>query len=201
MDVRAPFLDRRLGYVTRRWLLPLIGALVGLVTGEAFADPQTIAMYVFGLFGITAGFTLGLLVAVMQVQGTLAKPQDVGARPLTDFGDLGYVLLIVSGLALRLLRLRRQADARPRRPAQPRRRLGLGERRHVVRAVQPAQGRQAARGSGPEAARAPEATLADAVHPPRRAEDPADVDAVPRRNRARRRSRIARARLTRSVAV
>jgi signal transduction histidine kinase len=43
---------------------------------------------------------LGLFVAVMQVQGTLAKPQDVGARPLTDFGDLGYVLLIVSGLAL-----------------------------------------------------------------------------------------------------
>jgi signal transduction histidine kinase len=43
---------------------------------------------------------LGLLVAVLQVQGTLAKPQDVGARPLTDFGNLGYVLLIVSGLAL-----------------------------------------------------------------------------------------------------
>src|SRR5215471_6016913 len=43
---------------------------------------------------------LGLLVAVMQVQGVLAKPQDVGARPLTDFGNLGYALLIVSGLAL-----------------------------------------------------------------------------------------------------
>src|SRR5437879_747324 len=43
---------------------------------------------------------LGLVVAVMQVQGVLAKPQDVGARPLTDFGNLGYVLLIVSGLAL-----------------------------------------------------------------------------------------------------
>ena len=43
---------------------------------------------------------LGLFVAVMQVQGTVAKPQDVGARPLTDFGYLGYVLLVVSGLAL-----------------------------------------------------------------------------------------------------
>jgi len=43
---------------------------------------------------------LGLVVAVLQVQGVLAKPQDVGARPLTDFGNLGYVLLIVSGLAL-----------------------------------------------------------------------------------------------------
>lgn len=43
---------------------------------------------------------LGLLVAVMQVQGTLAKPPDVPARPLGDFGHLGYALLIVSGLAL-----------------------------------------------------------------------------------------------------
>src|SRR5215469_13599261 len=43
---------------------------------------------------------LGLSVAVMQVQGTMAKPQDLGARSLTDFGHLGYVLLIVSGLAL-----------------------------------------------------------------------------------------------------
>lgn len=43
---------------------------------------------------------LGLFVAVMQVQGTLAKPPDVGARPLSDFGHLGYALLIVSGLVL-----------------------------------------------------------------------------------------------------
>ena len=43
---------------------------------------------------------LGLVVAVMQVQGTLAKPADVGSRPLTDLGHLGYVLLIVSGLVL-----------------------------------------------------------------------------------------------------
>jgi signal transduction histidine kinase len=43
---------------------------------------------------------LGLLVAAMQVQGTLAKPAEVGSRPLTDLGHLGYVLLIVSGLAL-----------------------------------------------------------------------------------------------------
>jgi signal transduction histidine kinase len=44
---------------------------------------------------------LGLFVAVMQVQGTVARPQDVVApRPLTDFGYLGYVLLIGSGLVL-----------------------------------------------------------------------------------------------------
>jgi signal transduction histidine kinase len=47
---------------------------------------------------------LGLLVAAMQVQGTTAKPQDVGSRPLTDFGNLGYVLLTVSGLMLVLRR-------------------------------------------------------------------------------------------------
>ncbi len=43
---------------------------------------------------------LGLVVAVMQVQGTMAKPADVGARPLTDFANLGYVLLVASGLVL-----------------------------------------------------------------------------------------------------
>ena len=43
---------------------------------------------------------LGLFVAVMQVQGTLAKPEEVGSRPLTDLGNLGFVLLLVSGLVL-----------------------------------------------------------------------------------------------------
>ncbi len=47
---------------------------------------------------------LALLVAVMQVQGTLAKPAEVGSRPLTDFGNLGYALLIASGLALAVRR-------------------------------------------------------------------------------------------------
>ena len=47
---------------------------------------------------------LGLFVAVMQVQGNLAKPADVGSRPLTDFGYLGYALLIVGGLVLAVRR-------------------------------------------------------------------------------------------------
>jgi signal transduction histidine kinase len=47
---------------------------------------------------------LGLLVAVMQVQGTLAKPAEVGSRPLADVAYLGYLLLIVSGLALSVRR-------------------------------------------------------------------------------------------------
>lgn len=47
---------------------------------------------------------LGLIVAVLQVQGTVAKPPDVGARPLNDLGHLAYVLLIVSGLVLTVRR-------------------------------------------------------------------------------------------------
>jgi len=47
---------------------------------------------------------LGIFVAAMQVQGTVAKPADVGSRPLADFGHLGYILLTVSGLALTLRR-------------------------------------------------------------------------------------------------
>jgi len=43
---------------------------------------------------------LGVIVAVMQVEANMAKPQDVGARPFTAFGNLGYVLLTVSGLML-----------------------------------------------------------------------------------------------------
>ena len=47
---------------------------------------------------------LAIFVAFMQVQGVVAKPADVGARPLTDFGYLGYALLIVSGLVLAVRR-------------------------------------------------------------------------------------------------
>jgi signal transduction histidine kinase len=47
---------------------------------------------------------LGLLVAAMQVQGTAAKPVDAASHPPTAFGNLGYVLLTVSGLVLALRR-------------------------------------------------------------------------------------------------
>jgi signal transduction histidine kinase len=43
---------------------------------------------------------LAVLVALMQVQGSVAKPQDVGARPLSALGHLGYLLLIGTGLIL-----------------------------------------------------------------------------------------------------
>ncbi|MEV0564795.1 sensor histidine kinase [Dactylosporangium sp. NPDC050588] len=47
---------------------------------------------------------LGCFVAVMQVQGTLAKPQEVGSRPLADLGHLGIALLVASGLILAVRR-------------------------------------------------------------------------------------------------
>ncbi len=45
---------------------------------------------------------LALFITVMQVQGTLARDPTATtpARPLTDFGNLGYALLIVSGLVV-----------------------------------------------------------------------------------------------------
>ncbi|MGW0229257.1 sensor histidine kinase [Actinopolymorpha singaporensis] len=44
---------------------------------------------------------LALFVTVMQVQGTVAVGADkVSARPLTDLGYLGYVLLVVSGVVI-----------------------------------------------------------------------------------------------------
>jgi signal transduction histidine kinase len=58
----------------------------------------------FRLPALAQDVLLGLLVAVMQVQGSLAKPPEVGSRPLTDLGHLGYVLLIVSGLVLAVRR-------------------------------------------------------------------------------------------------
>jgi signal transduction histidine kinase len=51
---------------------------------------------------------LALFITVMQVQGTTsrvaAEPESV-MRPLTDYGHLGYVLLIASGAAIALRRL------------------------------------------------------------------------------------------------
>src|SRR5712691_7403790 len=87
-------------------------------------------------------------------------------------------------MAVRLLRVRRwEADARPRRTEIARRRLRLGERRHVVRSVQPAQGRSHARGERAAPAHEAETAGAGAVHSPRRTEDPARLEALPARSR------------------
>jgi signal transduction histidine kinase len=47
---------------------------------------------------------LGAFVAAAQVSGNLTKPPSVGARSFDDFGYLGYVLLVVTGMALTLRR-------------------------------------------------------------------------------------------------
>ena len=69
-------------------------------------------------------------------------PRDVCPSPTRSHAkDLAPCALRTRRLAVRLLRVgREQADARPRRPALAWRRLGLGERRHLVRALQHAQG-------------------------------------------------------------
>lgn len=55
----------------------------------------------FSLRAVTHDVLLALFVTVMQVQGTVARVAAEGAtRALADLGDLGYALLVVSGLAL-----------------------------------------------------------------------------------------------------
>ncbi len=76
-------------------------------------------------------------------------------------------------------------------------RVRLGERRHGVRALQPAQGRPLLEESGLALSARAEAAGAGAVHPPGRAADPARLAAVPRaaaRPRPRRKSSAAQPR-------
>jgi signal transduction histidine kinase len=55
----------------------------------------------FPLRAVTQDVAIALFVTVMQVQGTVARAAAEGApRPLTDFGNLGYALLVLSGLVL-----------------------------------------------------------------------------------------------------
>ncbi|NAZ86979.1 sensor histidine kinase [Kineococcus indalonis] len=49
---------------------------------------------------------LALCVAVVQVQGTVVRPAEVGPRPLGDLGNLGYALLVAGGLTLAVRRRR-----------------------------------------------------------------------------------------------
>jgi len=59
----------------------------------------------FPLRVVALDVALALFVTVMQVQGTLARVAAEGAtRPLTDFGNLGFALLVVSGLVVAVRR-------------------------------------------------------------------------------------------------
>jgi signal transduction histidine kinase len=60
---------------------------------------------VFSLRVVTQDVLLALFVTVMQVQGTVVRAAAEGAiRPLSDLGNLGYVLLAVSGLVVAVRR-------------------------------------------------------------------------------------------------
>ncbi|WP_213453494.1 sensor histidine kinase [Rhizomonospora bruguierae] len=57
------------------------------------------------LRAVALDVVLALFIAVMQVQGTVARVAVDGAKhPLSDFGNLGYVLLALSGLVLTVRR-------------------------------------------------------------------------------------------------
>ncbi|SEG47789.1 Signal transduction histidine kinase [Thermomonospora echinospora] len=59
----------------------------------------------FPLRAAVQDVVLALFVTVMQVQGTVARAAAEGApRPLTDFGNLGFTLLVVSGLVVAVRR-------------------------------------------------------------------------------------------------
>ena len=59
----------------------------------------------FPLRVVAQDVVLALFVTVMQVQGTVARVAAEGApHPLTDFGNLGFALLVVSGLVLTVRR-------------------------------------------------------------------------------------------------
>ena len=80
---------------------------------------------------------------------------------------------------------REPAHARPRRPALARRHLRVGERRHLVRAVQPPEGRPPARGDEHDAPNAAATADAGPLHPARDRPHPGDVAPVPPGARSR----------------
>ena len=112
-------------------------------------------------------------------------PGDVRPRPARSHAeDLAPRALRSRRLAVRLLRVgREQADARPRRPALARGHLGLGERRHLVRTLQPPQGGPPSRGDEHDAPPHPETSDAGALHQACSGSRPGRVAALPTRAR------------------
>jgi hypothetical protein len=120
-------------------------------------------------------------------------PGDVRPGPARSHAeDLAPCPLRARRLAMRLLRVgREQADARPCRPALARGHLGVGERRHVVRSLQPPQRRPPPRGDEHDAPPHPETSDAGALHQTRGGSRPGRVATLPARTRGRRSGRIA----------
>src|SRR6266516_6564293 len=99
-------------------------------------------------------------------------------------------------LAVRLLRVGEQSPhARPRGAALARRYVRMGERGHVLRPVQPSQGRSPARGDEHEAPKDAAAANARPVHPAHDRADPGHLAQLPARARGGR-GRVASASAT-----
>jgi signal transduction histidine kinase len=58
----------------------------------------------FRLPALAQDTLLALFITVMQIQGTVSREPEEVVRPLTDLGNLGYVLLIVSGMVVAVRR-------------------------------------------------------------------------------------------------
>ena len=109
--------------------------------------------------------------------------EDLRPRPTRgDATDLETRALRARRLAVRLLRLGIEPpDARPCRPTVARRHVGVGERCHLVRAVQPQQGRPTARGDEHAASYDSAPPDTGALHPPDDRADPRRLAYVPSR--------------------
>jgi hypothetical protein len=112
---------------------------------------------------------------------TRHPPRDV--RPRATRGDQAHLAprpLRPRRLEVRLLRIRRQPPhARSRRPALARGYLRMGERRHLVRTLQPSEGRPPARGDEHDAPNATATADLGPVHPARDRPRPGHVAPVP----------------------
>ena len=115
--------------------------------------------------------------------------EDVRACPSrSDPAHLTACALRPGWLGVRVLRIRLEpADARPRRPALARRHLRVGERRGVVRSLQPQQGRSTAGGDRHEAPHHATATDSRALHSPDDGIHPGGLAHIPSRRRSGRR--------------
>ena len=119
-------------------------------------------------------------------------PQDV--RPGSSRchpADLPPRPLRARRVAVRVLRFWwKSADARPRRPEVAWRHFRLGERGHLLRSVQPSQGRSPARGDEHDPPHHSTAADARALHPPCGGARPGRLAAIPARSRSRGCSRV-----------
>ena len=120
--------------------------------------------------------------------------RDVRSRtPRRHSSNLAARALRARRVAVCLLRIGREsAHARSRGPEIERRHLRLGERRHLVCALQPSQGRPTPRGDEHDAAHDTTTSDTGSLHSPRSGARAGGLAALPAGTRPGRRSRVAR---------